>query len=45
MNTLEQTQEPNYWYVFPKLIGVSRSPLVQLIPLSLRCLPETPVFE
>jgi uncharacterized protein (DUF1810 family) len=45
MNNLEQPQEPHYWDVFPKLIRVSRSPFVQRIPLSIRGLPEAPVFE
>ena len=45
MNNLEQPQEPQYWDVFPKLIRVSRSPFVQRIPLSIRGLPEVPVFE
>jgi hypothetical protein len=45
MNNLEQPQEPHYWDVFPKLIRVSRSPFVQRIPLSIRGLPEVPVFE
>jgi len=45
MNNLEQPQEPHYWDVFPKLIRVSRSPFVQRIPLSIRGLPEEPVFE
>ena len=45
MNNLEQPQEPHYWDVFPKLIRASRSPFVQRIPLSIRGLPEAPVFE